>query len=666
MFYPRNLGLSVSRLAFLGAVFTALATAAPITLTLTGTGSGSLGGKAFAEAQFSFTLTTDTTLLGMPPCCQTLDTPSGTPATFLITGFGNGTLQDTQVIYTDTDGTVGLAHYNDGDMIDIDSPTLLGYRLASNIGPVTAVPVFVGACPGVDCTSFATSLGPLMFSSVSTATFTASVTSVPVPTISNVFDQATAGSRLTPGEPIQIVGTNFGTGASDTPTVQIGTEAAPLKTFINASNLIAIVPYDAPLGATSVTVTSHGASSNSFPITLSADAPAILPFQGPNGSSFYDMSGNAITSSYLAVPNQQIYLIAIGLGATNPVVAAGANVTAAAPTTAPVQIMVGNQPVTPDYAGLQVGNVSGYYQVTFRVPAGTAAGATPVTISVGGVTSSSATLQVGPPVPFITAIVNAATFLARGAAPNSFVSIFGINFGGSDTTSDVFPSTSFDGVSVTAEGSAVPLYFVFGSSGQINLVLPSELATTGNVAVQVKNATGVSSTFELKMAPDDVGLFRIADPSDAARNNGAVLFAGTAWRVMPASMATAIGFPGCANATPATVCGQPAKAKDVIEIFATGLGKATPNGDPSGQPLATGTLAPADGSTIYKTIVMPTVKIGGIGAAVSFSGIAPGNAGLYQLNVTIPDGVPTNDDVPVVVSMPDGSTDTVTIAIQAS
>ena len=667
MLYPRNLRLSVSRPIVLGALFTALATAAPLTLTLTGIGTGSLGGKSFSNAAFSFTVTGDTANLQFPSCCPgDVDTASGTPTSFSIAGFSDGTLKDTQAIWTDTQGTVGIAHFNDGDMIDLNSPMLRGYRLTTSIGPITAVPSFVGSCPGVDCASFATSLGPLLFGSVSTVTFTSTVTTTPVPTITKVFDQASAGTRLTPGEPIQIVGTNFGTGPSDVPTVTIGTEAAPLETFINATNLIAIIPYDAPLGATTVTVSSHGTSSNAFPITLSASAPAIMPFQSPSGSSFYDMSGNAITSSYLAVPNQQIYLIAIGLGATNPVIAAGANVTAKAPTVTPVQVMVGNQPVTPDYAGLMIGSVSGYYQVVFRVPAGTAAGATPVTISAGGTNSQPASLQVGPPVPFISAIVNGATFLAKGAAPNSFVSIFGVNFGSNDTKHNVFPSMSFDGVSVTAEGSTVPLYYVFGSAGQINLVLPSELATTGNVSVQVKNAQGVSSVFQLKMAADDVGMFRIPDPSNPARINGAVLFANTAVRVMPLSMAAALGFAPCnPGVSPAAaVCGMPAKAKDIIEIFLTGLGKATPNGDPNGQPLASGTLAPVDGSIIYKTVVMPTVKIGGLPAVVGFSGIAPGNAGLYQLNVTIPTGVPTADDVPIVVSMPDGSTDTVTIAIQ--
>jgi uncharacterized protein (TIGR03437 family) len=159
-------------------------------------------------------------------------------------------------------------------------------------------------------------------------------------------------------------------------------------------------------------------------------------------------------------------------------------------------------------------------------------------------------------------------------------------------------------------------------------------------------------------------MFRIPDPSDSSRMNGAVLFANSVWRVMPASMATAIGFPSCAGAAATTVCGQPAATGDAILIFLTGLGLATPNGDPSGQPVATGSVAPASGTPLYRTVQTPTVTIGGIPATVVFSGITPGNAGLYQINVTIPDGVHAGDNVPVLVTMPSGSADTVTIAVQ--
>lgn len=44
--------------------------------------------------------------------------------------------------------------------------------------------------------------------------------------------------------------------------------------------------------------------------------------------------------------------------------------------------------------------------------------------------------------------------------------------------------------------------------------------------------------------------------------------------------------------------------------------------------------------------------------------IAPGFAGLYQIDIQVPGGV-TGDGVPLAVSMPGSATDTRTIAIRA-
>ena len=71
-----------------------------------------------------------------------------------------------------------------------------------------------------------------------------------LPTVINVFDQAAATSNLTPGMPIQVVGTGFGNSTTDSATVMIGTEAAPILRFINSTNLIVQVPVEALLGAT--------------------------------------------------------------------------------------------------------------------------------------------------------------------------------------------------------------------------------------------------------------------------------------------------------------------------------------------------------------------------------------------------------------------------------
>lgn len=269
-------------------------------------------------------------------------------------------------------------------------------------------------------------------------------------------------------------------------------------------------------------------------------------------------------------------------------------------------------------------------------------------------------------VPELQAVVNSATFAAGSLAPNTFVSLFGTNFSDQDSPSNIFPATSFQGISVLVNGVPAPLFFVGGKSGQINIVLPSELPESGTANIQVADATGASAAFPVPLAPHSVGIFRIPDPSNPYRVNGAVLFANTAWKVMPVSMATALGLPDCELAKPATVCGQPAKVGDAVQIYATGLGKATPNGDPNGALLPAGMLAPADGSVLYNTVDLPLVTIDGIPATVSFSGIAPGNSGEYQINVTIPQGVQPGDNVLLNVTMPDGNSDSVTIAVRAN
>jgi uncharacterized protein (TIGR03437 family) len=44
-----------------------------------------------------------------------------------------------------------------------------------------------------------------------------------------------------------------------------------------------------------------------------------------------------------------------------------------------------------------------------------------------------------------------------------------------------------------------------------------------------------------------------------------------------------------------------------------------------------------------------SVTFGGVTAAAAFAGLTPGEAGLYQINLTIPPGVPTGQ-VPVTIS----------------
>jgi uncharacterized protein (TIGR03437 family) len=119
----------------------------------------------------------------------------------------------------------------------------------------------------------------------------------------------------------------------------------------------------------------------------------------------------------------------------------------------------------------------------------------------------------------------------------------------------------------------------------------------------------------------------------------------------------------CSDTNRAAFCGEPARPGDNIQIFMTGLGRTTANGDPNGAVLPTGDLAPASGIPFYHTAATPAVTIGGNPSRVTFSGLTPGSAGLYQVNVVVPE-MPDSDDTPVVVRMPNGVTATSRIAVR--
>ena len=79
--------------------------------------------------------------------------------------------------------------------------------------------------------------------------------------------------------------------------------------------------------------------------------------------------------------------------------------------------------------------------------------------------------------------------------------------------------------------------------------------------------------------------------------------------------------------------------------------------------MPTGELPPS-APPLFETVHTPVVTFGDVPGKVTFSGLAPGNAGLYQVNVEVPQSVPAGDAVLMTVSMPNGRSDSASVAIR--
>lgn len=241
-------------------------------------------------------------------------------------------------------------------------------------------------------------------------------------------------------------------------------------------------------------------------------------------------------------------------------------------------------------------------------------------------------------------IVNGASF-AKGqpVSPGSLVSIFGTGLVSKVASADTIPlSTSLSGVTVTfADLPPAPLLSVIpgaaGSDDQINAQVPWDIGSgTGVVNVMVTTANGTSAPVAVNFAPSMPGIFIAA--LGGQLNAVAVNFSDN-------SLAWPQGLVSSSH---------PAKAGDVLVIYATGLGAVDHPPVEGGIP-----------SQLANTIAPPKVLFGGVAGEVLFSGLSPQFVGVNQLNVQVPTGVKAGNAVPLQIEV-NGftSTNTAVVAIQ--
>ncbi len=254
---------------------------------------------------------------------------------------------------------------------------------------------------------------------------------------------------------------------------------------------------------------------------------------------------------------------------------------------------------------------------------------------LAGSTSAAGTLDANPTATVITqgGVVNAAALISGApVAPGEFISIFGSNLAPSTTSSESYPYlTSLAGTQVLLGGQPLPLEFV--SSGQINALVPYGTPVNGLQDLQVTQNGTYSFAETIVVAAANPAVFTQAQSGQGAGVIVVVKADGTQFE---------------ASAT------EPATAGDALVIYCSGLGAVSP-------PVADGAAAPL--STLSKTANPVTVTIGGQSAQVLFAGLAPGFAGLYQVNAIVPPGITADANVPVVLTTAEFSSPAVTVAI---
>jgi uncharacterized protein (TIGR03437 family) len=382
----------------------------------------------------------------------------------------------------------------------------------------------------------------------------------------------------------------------------------------------------------SLSGTVPGAGAYSGAVTLTGSGVSMrLPYLFLVGSG---VTANVvpIAGSLQGTPGEDSGAIGVQLTDANGVPVTGAAVTFSVSPAGGVtfQSVPGEPACSPNNSTSSTACTTDNYGIAYvDVILGPNAGVPTVTGQAAGVAIAFDAYILAQPSINTGAVVNAASY-QRTVAPGSYVSIFGSNMVEADLLSNANGDgaswlplpMAIDGVNVSFDvpsaGISVPGNLIFVSPGQINVQVPWELQ-------------GQSSA-QVKVTMDEM--------------YGYPVF-GNVVTVPLTACAPAFYVGGGTIAAEDAITGaqilasNPAQPGEILSLYANGLGPVT------NQP-ASGAPAPG-GPNLASTTTPLVVTIGGQQVTPSFSGLAPGYPGLYQLNVTVPAGLTGNQNVAVSI-----------------
>jgi uncharacterized protein (TIGR03437 family) len=217
--------------------------------------------------------------------------------------------------------------------------------------------------------------------------------------------------------------------------------------------------------------------------------------------------------------------------------------------------------------------------------------------------------------PQITGVVNTAD-RSQDLTAGGLISVLGSNLSNTTVSSSASPlPTVLGGSCVTVNGTVIPLFMV--SSQQINAQLPLTVGPTGTLIVYAPG--GVSNPFSLNVK-------------------------GTAPSVLqvPSAPGSTILVPAVfreSSSLPVNLV-DPVHKGDRLIIYASGLGLTDP-------PVDAGTVSPNPAAVV---LIKPVVTLGGVTCPVTFAGLTPGQIGVYEIRVNVPQGVTQGLMIPLTVT----------------
>jgi uncharacterized protein (TIGR03437 family) len=440
------------------------------------------------------------------------------------------------------------------------------------------------------------------------------------------FTQA-AGGSAPDSQTIQVSGVPSGTTIGAIATALSGTG---WLTATASGNAVTVTADGSQLaqgtysGVVTVIVPGAGNSPLYIPVTFDVTAATSAISLSTNTASFTVLAGS------MSVPLPQTVQVTSTSDSSVPFTASfvpstGGNFLTVTPTS-------GN---TPGSLSLALDSA-----VTSTLAAGSYSGNVQVSSGSGAVQNVKVTLTVSAAgTPVLLAITSGASLQPGAVSPGEIVTLFGDGIG---------PATPATGISFTPTNGAVPTTLgnitvtfnnvpaplIFVASGQINAIVPYEVAGQTSVPVAVQNNGTASAAFTVPVVTVTPSIFSLGQNGSG---QGAILNSD-------------LSVNGTGNAAP---------AGSTVAIYATGEGQLVPPG-------TTGCIS---GSTLPlpKPVATPVVvKIGGEQADISYAAEAPDLVcGVIQINATIPSDIASGPQpVALTLGTTSNTNQNITVAVK--